>query len=110
MRRHNVITDSAGATHVTAERRYLLYELCNRLRLDRRALRWSMNLRCHVLIVYRSSDKEAKPCSQRSDSPNCSPFGRCHPGADQGEQTIQKLGALTFDSPQILKINDKRRN
>lgn len=55
---HNVMTDSAGAAHVTAERRYLLYELCDSLRLDRRAIRWSMDFRCHVLIVHRDQDKQ----------------------------------------------------
>lgn len=91
--RHNVMTDSAGAVHITAERRFLLYELCNRLGLDRRAIRWNMDLRCHALIVQQPKDKQAlrqllqstdkgvKPCSQRSDSPPYSPFGSSDPGA-----------------------------
>ncbi|MNW34007.1 hypothetical protein D3C74_109740 [compost metagenome] len=59
MMRHDVMTDSVGAVYVTAERRYLLYELCDRLRLERRMIRWSMDLRCYVLIVRRDQDKHA---------------------------------------------------
>lgn len=54
-----VFTDSTGATHVTADRRYLLYDLCDRLLIDRRSIRWSTDLRCHVLIVRKQVHKKA---------------------------------------------------
>ncbi|PZM61743.1 hypothetical protein [Paenibacillus dendritiformis] len=93
-RQHGVYTDSTGAAHVTAERRYLLYELCDRLRLDRRAIRWSMDLNCHVLIVRHAKDKQTlrqllhinlkgvKPCTQERALP---PYSRSKRYADPGQ-------------------------
>ena len=56
---HAVLTDTTGTAYVTAERRYHLFELCDRLRLDRRAIRWSADLRCYALAVRTTDDKQA---------------------------------------------------
>lgn len=104
-RQHDVFTDSTGAAHVTAERRYLLYELCDRLRLDRRAIRWSMDLNCHVLIVRRTQDKQilrqllhinlkgVNPCTQERALP---PYSRSKRYADP-EQTndAERIGSAS---------------
>lgn len=106
MRRHDVFTDSTGAAHVTAERRYLLYELCDRLRMDHRAIRWSMDLNCHVLIVRSAQDKQTlrqllhinlkgvNPCTQEKALQPYSRSKRCaDPGQNDGAERISRASA-----------------
>lgn len=53
----NLMVDAQGALYVTAERRYHLFGLCDRLQKDRRVIRWSKDLRCFVLILADPKDK-----------------------------------------------------
>lgn len=49
----SIMTDSQGGIHFTAERRYHLFEICDKVHMKRRSIRWSADLRCYVLIVRR---------------------------------------------------------
>lgn len=53
----NLMIDTQGALYATAERRYHLFKLCDRLQKDRRIIRWSKDLHCYVLIVSDAKDK-----------------------------------------------------
>ncbi|KFN07288.1 Uncharacterised protein [Paenibacillus macerans] len=54
----SVLTDTTGAAHIIAVRRHHLFNICDQLKLERRLIRWSYDLRCYVLVV-RTENKRA---------------------------------------------------
>ncbi|MFF2886998.1 hypothetical protein [Paenibacillus sp. NPDC057967] len=46
-----VMNEASGSAHVVADRRRYLYDLCDALYLQRRSIRWSPDLHCHILII-----------------------------------------------------------
>lgn len=52
-----ILTDTSGASHVTADHSRHLFELCDRLKRNKRSIRWNLDLNAYELVLRSDEEK-----------------------------------------------------